>query len=88
MKYLILALTSGLATIGAALLTMLGMDYLDPNIGQGLHPGIAFPLATLMICAVIALALMLTSIEDDPYDYEEQENAVIALSEDGIYLKR
>lgn len=68
MKYLVLALTAGLATIGAVLLTMLGMDYIDPEIGHGLHPAIAFPLATLLICAVLTLVVIFTSIEDDPDD--------------------
>ena len=68
--YLTLALTASIATIGAILLTFMGLDYMNPDIGVGLHPGIAFPLATLLICTVGVLVVLLTSIGDAPTEEE------------------
>ena len=70
MPYLTLALTTAFATVGAILLTIMGLDYMNPDIGVGLHPGIAFPLATLLICTVGVLVVLLTSIGDAPTEEE------------------
>lgn len=34
-----------LALVMVFLFAVLGLNWLDPEIGQGLHPGIAFPIA-------------------------------------------
>lgn len=88
MKYLILAITTICACFGAFLLTMAGLDYIDPEIGHGLHPLIAFPLATILISTIGVLIALLTSIEDDPDDYDEQLKATRALAKDGIYIRQ
>ena len=85
MKYLVLALTTIAACVGAFLLTTMGLDYINPDIARGLHPLIAFPLATLLLSSIGVLVMASMSIEDDPFD-NEQEAAVIALSKDGIHL--
>lgn len=40
MKY-VHATTMLLCLVGISLMTILGRSYMDPNIGQGLHPGAA-----------------------------------------------
>ena len=87
MRHTVLVITAFATTIATSILVSLGLDYIDPAIGYGLHPGIAFPLATLMACTVVTLAVLITSNEADPYDrLAEQDAAVVALAKDGIYL--
>lgn len=53
MRYMIATLTAVLATIGAALLILFGMDHMSTHGATGLHPGIAFPCATLLVLYVL-----------------------------------
>ena len=76
MRYLTLALTASIATVGAILLTFMGLDYMNPEIGVGLHPGIAFPLATLLICTVVVLAVLYASIGDEP-TLDDQDDLMV-----------
>lgn len=77
MRYITLALVTAMATIGAILLSMLGMDYIDPDIGYGLHPAIAFPLATMLVCLVGVLILLITSSEDEPEDKSNDDDLMV-----------
>lgn len=86
MRYLIVAFTAVFAAIGAVVLAGMGMDYMNPAIGHGLHPAIAFSVATLLLCLAVVQALLMSSIEDDPFDEAEHDQAVLALTKDGIYL--
>ena len=71
MRYLILALTAVLATAGAVLCASMGMDYIE--IGHGLHPAIAFPAATLLICTIAVMIALYTSIDNEPVQDAEDD---------------
>lgn len=89
MRYFILAATAVIATAGAFILSGMGMDYMNPDIAHGLHPAIAFPMAAVLLCLVGVLVFIYASSEDvtaDPLD--DQEQAVINLAKQGIYLNR
>lgn len=77
MRYITLALVTAMATIGAILLSMLGMVYINPDIGHGLHPAIAFPLATMLVCLVGVLILLITSSEDEPEDKSNDDDLMV-----------
>lgn len=88
MRYLVLAATTVAACFGAFILTIMGLDYIDPDIGHGLHPLIAFPLATILLSSIGVLIFLLISIDNEPPSYDEQLEATRALAKDGIYLQR
>jgi len=48
------SVTSAL-TVSAVFITIGGFNYMDPEIGHGLHPAIAFPLAMIAIAIPIPL---------------------------------
>lgn len=78
MRYFAFAFTTILATLAAVLLCNMGIDYIDPEIGRGLHPAIAFPLATLVMCAVGVLGFLLFSTEDEPkYISDELDDLMV-----------
>jgi len=53
----------------------MGLDHINPEIGYGLHPGIAFPLATLLLCAKAMLIHWL--IEPIEECYAETERLMV-----------
>jgi hypothetical protein len=50
--------TQVLLFILAFMIMMLGLNWLDPEIGQGLHPAIAFPIAFFIFAFVTRSIIM------------------------------
>ena len=73
MRFAFVTLLGCLVTVAAIMLGMLGMDYIDPAIGHGLHPAIAFPLATLLVCLLFVIVAYIAStktIEEHDADHD------------------
>jgi hypothetical protein len=65
MRYFVLALHTVMAVAAVFMLASMGMDWINPDIGRGLHPAIAFPLATLIACTIPVMILLLISTKPD-----------------------
>lgn len=90
MRYLVLCITTVVACFGAYFSAQLGLDYIDPDIGRGLHPLLAFSLSWLLISISACLWFFVLFVEgDDPEIYELTDSeAVEALAKQGIYINR
>lgn len=72
MRYIILFIVTLLAGVAAYVLTCMGVDHMDPNIGQGLHPVIAFTLAVLVINLAAVAWFYVFSIADEPESIQDE----------------
>ena len=72
MRYLVLCITTVVACFGAYFSAQLGMDYIDPDIGRGLHPLLAFSLSWLLI-SICAVAWFVALFFDAPTVEEEED---------------
>lgn len=71
MNILITTLAAALSVVLSVILVILGLDYMDPDIGKGLHPLIAFSVATLLICTAVTCTFFLISAEHQPVEEED-----------------
>jgi TRAP-type C4-dicarboxylate transport system permease small subunit len=90
MRYLLLCITTLVSCFGAYFSASMGMDYINPDIGHGLHPLIAFTVSWILISIPACLWFLALFIERDDPEVTEltNEQATKLLAEQGIYLPR